>query len=103
MNGIELLYRIKENKIKDKTIIAVKKNNKFIFNMIYIDNDLRWENKNFRLGMLLDDKYTFDILGGIIEILKAIEIIIDEMPNIYQDVIEDIKEIIQDIRSDTKE
>lgn len=98
MNGIELLYRIKENKIKDKSIIAVKKKNKFLFNMIYIDNDLKWENKNFRLGMLLDDNYSFDILGEIKEIIKAIEIIVEEMPNIYEDVIQEIKEIIQDLK-----
>lgn len=98
MNGIELLYRIKEKELKDKTIIAVYHKDKFIFNMIYIDNEIKWNKNTFKLSMLIDDDFNFEILGEIKEVLKAIELIISEVPNVYDDVIQEIKDIIKELR-----
>lgn len=98
MNGIELLYRIKENELKDKTIIAVYHKDKFIFNMIYIDNQIKWNKNTFRLSMLIDDDFNFEILGEVKEVLKAIELIIGEAPNIYDEVIQEIKDIIKELK-----
>ncbi len=68
LNGIELLKLIKDNKLKNNTKIEVLYDDgvgcytRAILN--YIDGELNWEPGTFKVPMLYDDDYFFEIIGG---------------------------------------
>lgn len=67
IDGITLLQIIKDNKLKDNTKIDVSyldaPINYVIAKLTYKDNELNWEPGTFRVSMLYDDYYTFEIIG----------------------------------------
>lgn len=97
MNGIELLIKIKQNKIKDKSIITVEKDNKYLFMMLYIDSEIKWLKNTFKLSMLIDDNYTFNIMGEVNDVLEAVNKIVDNIPDIKTELIQEIKDTIKSI------
>lgn len=81
-NGLELLEAIKNNIIEDNTVIRVYKDDKEKFYLKYIDKDIQWNQSGFRLQMLLDDTYKYEIVNRepIINALKQLDNI--EQPKI---------------------
>ena len=64
LNGIQLIQKIRNGKIKDESIINVYLDTGFggrhkIFDMKYKDGELEWDNGTFRASMLYDNTYDF--------------------------------------------
>ncbi len=66
VNGITLLKMIKDKKLKNNTKINVLFDDDLIYDLVselrYQDNELIWEPNTFRVAMLYDDSYLFEII-----------------------------------------
>ena len=77
-NGIDLLQNIKDNIIPNNSIIKVSKrlddnSKKLVCYLLLTDGEIRWKEKCFKLSMLLDDKYIYEVVD-IQPINKALSI-----------------------------
>lgn len=61
VNGIELLQMIKDGKIKENTKINVFKNDVYITQIDYINNNIQWKPGKFIMSMVYDDTVYFEI------------------------------------------
>lgn len=66
-NGIDLLQNIKDKMIPNNSIIKVykkldDKSKTLVCYLLLTDGEIRWKEKCFKLSMLLDDKYVYEVV-----------------------------------------
>ena len=70
--GIELLERIKLDYIPNNTIVKVIKEDKVVCYLKIEDKEVLWKTKSFRLSMLVNDDYKFELLS-VYQVRKALQ------------------------------